>query len=151
MRTGRSPRRGRRLAPSPARFAPCVLATAVLATGALCVTAGHPVAAVSAATTASIENQAAAARAPVNQAAAAESPGWRVVRAIGPRNIWVCGFDLFYHLTGGRWTEVDPPAGVFDHVAEDLTWIPGTHSLWGTVAGLTSNGNYGVLIKYGPL
>jgi hypothetical protein len=60
------------------------------------------------------------------------------------------GFDLFYHLTGAHWTEADPPAGVFDQVAEYLTWIPGTHSLWGTAAGLTSNGNYGVLIKHGP-
>jgi hypothetical protein len=60
------------------------------------------------------------------------------------------GFNLFYHLTGGRWTEVDPPAGIWDQEPEYLTWIPGTRSLWGTAAGLTNAGNDGVFIKYGP-
>jgi hypothetical protein len=60
------------------------------------------------------------------------------------------GFNLFYHLTGGHWTEVNPPARTFPQAPEDLTWIPGTHSLWGTASGLTRNGEHGELIKYGP-
>jgi hypothetical protein len=60
------------------------------------------------------------------------------------------GFNLFYHLTGGRWKETRPPSGIWDQQPESLTWIPGTHSVWGTAAGLTSKGNYGVIIKYGP-
>ncbi|HEX4089226.1 MAG TPA: hypothetical protein VHZ33_10935 [Trebonia sp.] len=60
------------------------------------------------------------------------------------------GFNLFYHLTAGRWTEVSPPKGIWDQQPEYLTWIPGTRSLWGTATGLTNKGNYGVIIKYGP-
>ena len=60
------------------------------------------------------------------------------------------GFTLFYHLTGGRWHEVRPPTGVGDQQPESLTHDPGTHSVWGTAAGITSKGNDGVIIKYGP-
>jgi hypothetical protein len=60
------------------------------------------------------------------------------------------GFNLFYHLSGGRWKEASPPSGIWDQQPESLTWIPGTHSVWGTATGLTSKGNYGVIIKYGP-
>jgi hypothetical protein len=60
------------------------------------------------------------------------------------------GFNLFYHLTGGRWTEVNPPAGTWDQAPEDLTWIPGTRSLWGTATGRTRKGVFSELIKYGP-
>ncbi len=60
------------------------------------------------------------------------------------------GFNLFYHLTDGHWTQVDPPAGLWDQAPETLTWIPGTRSLWGTATGLTHKGEYGELIKYGP-
>jgi hypothetical protein len=60
------------------------------------------------------------------------------------------GFNLFYHLVDGRWHEVNPPAGIWDQQPETLTWIPGTRSVWGTAAGLTSKGSYGVIIKYGP-
>jgi hypothetical protein len=60
------------------------------------------------------------------------------------------GFNLFYHLTRGHWTEVNPPTGMWDQQPENLTWIPGTRSLWGTATGLSNKGNYGVLIKYGP-
>jgi hypothetical protein len=59
------------------------------------------------------------------------------------------GFSLFYHLTGGRWSEVNPPAGTWDQAPERLTWIPGTRSLWGTAAGLGRKGTNGALIKYG--
>jgi hypothetical protein len=60
------------------------------------------------------------------------------------------GFNRFYHLAGGRWNEASPPSGIWDQQPESLTWIPGTHSLWGTATGLTSKGSYGVIIKYGP-
>jgi hypothetical protein len=60
------------------------------------------------------------------------------------------GFNLFYHLTGGRWREVAPPTGIWDQQPEYLTPIPGTRSLWGTATGLTNKGDYGVIIKYGP-
>ena len=59
------------------------------------------------------------------------------------------GFNLFYHLTGGRWSEVNPPAGMWDQAPEHLTWIPGTRSLWGTASGLTNKGEYAEIIKYG--
>jgi len=60
------------------------------------------------------------------------------------------GFNLVYHLAGGRWKEASPPSGIWDQQPESLTWIPGTHSVWGTAADRTSKGNYGVIIKYGP-
>jgi hypothetical protein len=60
------------------------------------------------------------------------------------------GFNLFYHLAGGRWSEARPPGGVWDQQPESLAWIPGTHSVWGTATGLTSKGSDGVIIKYGP-
>ena len=60
------------------------------------------------------------------------------------------GFNLMYHLAGGRWNEVPAPAGIWGQRPESLTWIPGTHSAWGTATGLTSKGSYGVIIKYGP-
>jgi hypothetical protein len=60
------------------------------------------------------------------------------------------GFNLFYHLTGGRWKEVSPPSGIWDQQPESLTWIPGTSSVWGTATGLTKKGSYGVIVKYGP-
>jgi hypothetical protein len=60
------------------------------------------------------------------------------------------GFFLFYRLTGGHWTEVDPPAPVFDHGQEYLTWIPGTRSLWGVATGYTPKDILDTLIlKYG--
>ena len=65
-------------------------------------------------------------------------------------NLNPSGFNLFYHLTGGRWSEVNPPVGLVDQAPEYLTWIPGTHSLWGTATGLTGRGAYGELIKHGP-
>ena len=58
------------------------------------------------------------------------------------------GFHLFYHLTGGHWAEVNPPAGMWDQAPEHLTWIPATHSLWGTASGLTNKGEYAEIIKY---
>jgi hypothetical protein len=60
------------------------------------------------------------------------------------------GFNLFYHLAGGRWSEARPPGGIGDQQPESLAWIPGTHSVWGTATGLTSKGSYGAIIKYGP-
>jgi hypothetical protein len=60
------------------------------------------------------------------------------------------GFNLFYHLTRGHWAEVNPPAGTLPQARENLTWVPGTRSLWGTATRLTHKGEYGELIKYGP-
>jgi hypothetical protein len=60
------------------------------------------------------------------------------------------GFNRFYHLAGGRWKQASPPGGSWDQQPESLTWIPGTHSVWGTATGLTSKGNDGAIIKYGP-
>jgi len=60
------------------------------------------------------------------------------------------GFNLFYHLTRGRWKEVRPPTGIWEQQPESLTPIPGTRSVWGTATGLTDKGSYGVIIKYGP-
>ena len=60
------------------------------------------------------------------------------------------GFHLFYHLTRGHWTRVNSPSGTLPQAREDLTWIPGTHSLWGTATRVTHRGEYGELIKYGP-
>jgi hypothetical protein len=60
------------------------------------------------------------------------------------------GFNLFYHLTRGRWHEVSPPSGIWDQRPESLTPIPGTRSVWGTATALTDKGNHGVIIKYGP-
>ena len=45
---------------------------------------------------------------------------------------------------------MNPPTGIWDQQPESLTWIPGTHSLWGTATGLAGKGSYGVIIKYGP-
>jgi hypothetical protein len=60
------------------------------------------------------------------------------------------GFHRFYHLAGGRWSAASPPAGIWDQQPESLTWIPGTHSVWGTATGLTSKGSHAEIIKYGP-
>jgi hypothetical protein len=64
------------------------------------------------------------------------------------------GFNSFYHLTGGHWTQVATPAGVFNHEAEYLTWIPGSRSLWGVAAGMTTTKGKvtfdSVILKYGP-
>lgn len=61
------------------------------------------------------------------------------------------GFWLFYHLRDGKWTEVSPPAGVFSHDQENLTWIPGTRSLWGVATGVTATAALdSVILKYGP-
>jgi hypothetical protein len=75
----------------------------------------------------------------------------------GSGGLWATGTDgvpgslnLFYHLTSGRWTEVNPPTGTWDQGPESLTWIPGTHSVWGTATGRTHKGVYSELIKYGP-
>jgi hypothetical protein len=60
------------------------------------------------------------------------------------------GFNLFYHLADGHWSQARPPSGIWRQQPESLTWIPGTHSAWGTATGLTSKGSDGVIIKYGP-
>ncbi len=59
------------------------------------------------------------------------------------------GFWYIYHLAGHRWTMFTPP-GVFIHSPEDLTWIPGTRSVWATGLALGGKGDFGVILKYGP-
>jgi hypothetical protein len=59
------------------------------------------------------------------------------------------GFNLFYHLDGGRWRPASPPGGIWDQQPESLAWVPGTRSVLGTATGLSSKGSYGVIIKYG--
>jgi hypothetical protein len=80
------------------------------------------------------------------------------VAADGAGGLWASGldinpggFDLFYHLVAGHWTQVNPPAGVWNHAPEFLTWIPGTRSLWGIANGVTKKGVIDtVILKYGP-
>jgi hypothetical protein len=75
----------------------------------------------------------------------------------GAGGLWATGIDInpggfadFYHLTGGHWTQADNPAGVWNHAPENLTWIPGTRSLWGVAQGVTAKGLDTVILKYGP-
>lgn len=74
----------------------------------------------------------------------------------GAGGLWATGLDVnpsgfasFYHLTGSHWTRADNPAGVWDHAPEYLTWIPGSHSLWGVAEGVTAKGLDTVILKYG--
>jgi len=74
----------------------------------------------------------------------------------GAGGLWATGIDInpggfadFYHLTGGHWTQADNPAGVWNHAPENLTWIPGTRSLWGVAQGVTATGLDTVILKYG--
>jgi len=64
------------------------------------------------------------------------------------------GFYLLYHWTGRQWTTSYPPAPMFNHAPEALTWIPGTRSLWSTGPGLSPANpqvpDYGVIAKWGP-
>jgi hypothetical protein len=61
------------------------------------------------------------------------------------------GFWYLYHLTGGRWAQLNPPVPVFNHEQQYLTWIPGTRSLWGVATGFTATSTFDtVLLKYGP-
>jgi hypothetical protein len=59
------------------------------------------------------------------------------------------GFWYIYHLSGGHWKQFTPP-GVFIHAPEDLTWIPGTRSVWATGSASNIKGNFGVILKFGP-
>lgn len=66
-------------------------------------------------------------------------------------NINPGGFWDFYHLGDGHWTKFIPPQpGVFPQSPEELTWIPGTRSVWATGSNFDNKGNYGVILKYGP-
>ena len=74
----------------------------------------------------------------------------------GHGGLWADGIDInpggfwyIYHLAGGHWTQYTPP-GVFIHSPEELTWIPGTRSVWATGSNFTAKGYYGVILKYGP-
>ena len=89
------------------------------------------------------------ARTPANSIESVAPDGSGGLWAIG-LDVNPSGFNLFYHLTGGHWTEVNPPAGTLTQAPETLSWIPGTHSLWGTATSLNRKGTDGEIIKYGP-
>jgi hypothetical protein len=74
----------------------------------------------------------------------------------GHGGLWADGIDInpggfwyIYHLAGGHWTQFTPP-GVFIHAPEELTWIPGTRSVWATGTAFTAKGNFGLILKFGP-
>lgn len=56
-----------------------------------------------------------------------------------------------YHYSHGRWTRQVAPAkpGLTNFVGE-LTWIPGTRSLWATGLLFAAAGEFGDILKYGP-
>jgi hypothetical protein len=64
------------------------------------------------------------------------------------------GFYLLYHWTGRQWTTSDPPAPMFNHAPEFLTWIPGARSVWSVGFGFNPANQkdpaYGVIAKWGP-
>jgi hypothetical protein len=75
----------------------------------------------------------------------------------GHGGLWADGIDInpggfwfIYHLAGGHWTQAKLPAIVFPHAPEELTWIPGTRSVWATGLGFNIKGNFGVILKFGP-
>ena len=47
------------------------------------------------------------------------------------------GFNLFYHLTGRHWTEVNPPAGTLPQAAGEPDLDPRDPLAWGTATGLS--------------
>jgi hypothetical protein len=65
------------------------------------------------------------------------------------------GFWYIYHLAGRHWTKFTPP-GMFIHSPQELTWIPGTRSVWATGSNYSASEDhnpkayFGVLLKYGP-
>jgi hypothetical protein len=82
----------------------------------------------------------------------------------GAAGLWASGLDInpggfwfFYHLaachlTACHWTEAGPPAPVFNHEQEYLTWIPGSRSLWGVATGynVKTGASDTLILKYGP-
>jgi hypothetical protein len=106
--------------------------------------------------------------------------GWAKVRlpavpdevsAVSADDIWARHANKAWRWNGGKWAAGkipsaarNPPERLGDVTVagpggarvrctvrlESVAWIPGTHSAWGTAAGRTSKGNYGVIIKYGP-
>jgi hypothetical protein len=59
------------------------------------------------------------------------------------------GFWLLGHLSGGHWTGVRPPAGVWSQSPLTLTWITGSRSLWATAQSIGTRGTKALILKYG--
>ena len=93
------------------------------------------------------------------------------VSAVSADDIWALHANQAWRWNGGKWSAGKipsaarkPPERLGDVTVagpggararrtvrlQSVAWIPGTHSAWGTAAGRTSKGNYGVIIKYGP-
>jgi hypothetical protein len=75
----------------------------------------------------------------------------------GSGGLWAAGLAVtpggrgfLYHLAGGRWTRVSPPAGAGNPGRASLTWVPGTRSLWGTAEGPAGADRQATLIAYRP-
>jgi hypothetical protein len=60
------------------------------------------------------------------------------------------GFWFLDHLSGGTWTNVKLPPGVWSQSPLTLTWIPGSRSLWATAQSISARGTKALILKYGP-
>lgn len=59
------------------------------------------------------------------------------------------GFWFLGHLSGGHWTGVRLPAGVWSQSPLTLTWITGSRSLWATARSIGTRGTKALILKYG--
>jgi hypothetical protein len=59
------------------------------------------------------------------------------------------GFWLLDHLSGGHWTDVKLPPGVWSQSPLTLTWIAGSRSLWATAQSISAQGTRALILKYG--
>jgi hypothetical protein len=59
------------------------------------------------------------------------------------------GFWFLDHLSGGHWTGVRLPAGVWPQSPLTLTWVTGSRSLWATAQGIGTRGTKALILKYG--
>jgi hypothetical protein len=59
------------------------------------------------------------------------------------------GFWLLYHLSGGHWTNVSLPSGVWPQSPLTLTGIRGSKSVWATAQSISAQGGKALILKYG--
>ena len=59
------------------------------------------------------------------------------------------GFWLLDHLSGGHWTELRLPPGVWSQSPLTLTWIVDTRSLWATGQSIGTQGSKALILRYG--
>lgn len=69
---------------------------------------------------------------------------WADSIAANPGGFWLLG-----HLSGGHWTDVTLPAGVWPQSPLTLTWITGSRSLWATGQSIGAQGSKALILKYG--